>query len=41
MGYCLKEAKLDLADVGHVAVNRNSRANFFRARQRLRRRARA
>jgi carbamoyltransferase len=28
--YCLQEAKLDLADVTHVAVNRNSRANFFR-----------
>jgi carbamoyltransferase len=28
--YCLQEAKVDLGDVTHVAVNRNSRANFFR-----------
>ncbi|MGB6657846.1 MAG: carbamoyltransferase N-terminal domain-containing protein, partial [Xanthobacteraceae bacterium] len=30
IGYCLNEAKVDLSDVTHVAVNRNSRANFFR-----------
>jgi carbamoyltransferase len=30
IGYCLKEAKLDLGDVTHVAVNRSARANFFR-----------
>jgi carbamoyltransferase len=28
--YCLSEAKIDLGDVTHVAVNRSSRANFFR-----------
>ena len=28
--YCLKEAKVDLGDVTHVAVNRNGRANFLR-----------
>ena len=30
IGYCLQEAKLKLADVTHVAVNRSGRANFFR-----------
>jgi len=30
VGYCLSEAKADLSDVTHVAVNRSSRANFFR-----------
>jgi carbamoyltransferase len=30
IGYCLKEAKIDLGDVTHVAVNRSGRANFFR-----------
>jgi carbamoyltransferase len=30
ISYCLKEAKIDLSDVTHVAVNRSSRANFFR-----------
>jgi carbamoyltransferase len=28
--YCLREAKIDLGDVTHVAVNRNSRANLLR-----------
>jgi carbamoyltransferase len=28
--YCLREAKVDLGDVTHVAVNRSGRANFFR-----------
>jgi carbamoyltransferase len=28
--YCLKEARIDLGDVAHVAINRNGRANFFR-----------
>src|SRR5580692_223788 len=28
--YCLTEAKIDLGDVAHVAVNRSGRANFFR-----------
>ncbi len=28
--YCLREAKVDLGEVTHVAVNRNSRANFLR-----------
>jgi carbamoyltransferase len=28
--YCLQEAKADLADVTHIAVNRSGRANFFR-----------
>ena len=28
--YCLREAKVELADVTHVAVNRNSRANLLR-----------
>ena len=31
IGYCLNEAKIDLGDVTRVAVNRSSRANFFRA----------
>jgi predicted NodU family carbamoyl transferase len=32
--YCRQEAKVDLADVTHLAVNRNSRANFlFRKRK--------
>src|ERR1700691_349858 len=30
IGYCLSEAKADLADVTHVAVNRSGRANFLR-----------
>ena len=30
INYCLKEAKIDLGDVTRVAVNRSSRANFFR-----------
>jgi carbamoyltransferase len=30
IAYCLREAKLDLGDVTHVAVNRSARANFFR-----------
>ncbi len=30
IGYCLTEAKIDLGDVTHVAVNRSGRANFFR-----------
>jgi carbamoyltransferase len=30
IGYCLAEAKIDLGDVAHVAVNRSGRANFFR-----------
>jgi carbamoyltransferase len=30
IGYCLREAKADLADVTHVAVNRSGRANFLR-----------
>ncbi len=28
--YCLEEAKVELADVTHVAVNRSGRANFLR-----------
>src|SRR5262245_11833279 len=28
--YCLREAKLDLDDVDHVAVNQDSRANILR-----------
>src|ERR1700739_4891622 len=28
--YCLGEAKVELADVTHVAVNRNGRANLLR-----------
>ena len=30
IGYCLNEAKIDLGDVTHVAVNRSARANFLR-----------
>ena len=30
INYCLSEAKIDLGDVTHVAVNRSGRANFFR-----------
>ena len=30
INYCLSEAKIDLGDVTCVAVNRSSRANFFR-----------
>jgi len=30
IAYCLQEAKADLADVTHVAVNRSGRANFLR-----------
>src|ERR1700746_2011634 len=30
INYCLKEAKIDLGDVTHVAVNRSGRANFLR-----------
>src|SRR6516164_7243058 len=30
IGYCLKAANVDLSDITHVAVNRSSRANFFR-----------
>jgi carbamoyltransferase len=30
IGYCLQEAKVDLGDVTHVAVNRSGRANFLR-----------
>ncbi len=30
IGYCLQEAKVDLADLSHVAVNRSGRANFLR-----------
>src|ERR1700752_821236 len=30
VAYCLGEAKLSLADVDHVAVNQDSRANLFR-----------
>src|SRR5256885_12157958 len=30
IAYCLREAGLGLADVDHVAVNQDSRANFFR-----------
>ena len=28
IAYCLQEAKVELSDVTHVAVNRNARANF-------------
>src|SRR5215472_19116527 len=28
--YCLREAQVELSDVTHVAVNRNSRANLLR-----------
>ena len=30
VAYCLQEAKIELRDVTHVAVNRSARANFFR-----------
>jgi carbamoyltransferase len=30
ISYCLNEAKADLSDVTHIAVNRSSRANLFR-----------
>src|ERR1700716_1650970 len=30
IAYCLREAGLDLADVDHVAVNQNNRANLLR-----------
>jgi carbamoyltransferase len=30
IGYCLKEAKAELGDVTHIAVNRSGRANFLR-----------
>jgi carbamoyltransferase len=30
IGYCLNEAKIDLSNVTHVAVNRSGRANLFR-----------
>jgi carbamoyltransferase len=30
IAYCLKEARADLGDLTHVAVNRNARANFWR-----------
>jgi len=30
IAYCLSEAKADLGDVTHIAVNRSARANFFR-----------
>src|SRR5215813_10156035 len=30
INYCLAEAKIDLGDVTHVAINRSGRANFFR-----------
>jgi carbamoyltransferase len=30
VGYCLKEAKADLGDVTHVAINRSGRANLWR-----------
>src|SRR5215471_16411284 len=30
INFCLTEAKIDLGDVTHIAVNRSSRANFFR-----------
>jgi carbamoyltransferase len=33
ISYCLKEAKVDLGDVTHVAVNRSGRANLFRKLQ--------
>jgi carbamoyltransferase len=31
--YCLREAKVDLADLTHIAINRNSRANLLRKLQ--------
>src|SRR3984885_10013049 len=30
VGYCLHEARIELSDVTHVAVNRSSRTNFLR-----------
>src|SRR5687767_3606117 len=30
IGYCLREAGLSLADIDHVALNQNSRANLLR-----------
>src|SRR5262249_23315495 len=30
IAYCLREGKVDLGDVTHIAVNRNDRANFSR-----------
>src|SRR5437879_8098399 len=30
IAYCLREAKVSLTDVGHVAVNQDSRANVLR-----------
>src|SRR6516162_6023462 len=30
IAYCLREAGLTLANVGHVAINQNSRANLLR-----------
>ncbi|HUE11664.1 MAG TPA: carbamoyltransferase C-terminal domain-containing protein [Steroidobacteraceae bacterium] len=30
IGYCLHEARIELSDVTHVAVNRSSRTNFLR-----------
>jgi carbamoyltransferase len=30
IGYCLREAKAELGDVTHIAVNRSGRANFLR-----------
>src|SRR5579863_4812366 len=30
IAYCLREAKIDLGDLSHVAVNRSGRANFLR-----------
>src|ERR1700757_798713 len=30
IAYCLDEAKADLGDVTHLAVNRSGKANFFR-----------
>src|SRR5947209_5764148 len=30
IAYCLREARISLADVDHVAINQNSRANLLR-----------
>ena len=30
IAYCLREAGLSLADIDHIAVNQDSRANFLR-----------
>jgi carbamoyltransferase len=30
IAYCLREAKVDLGDVAHIAVNRSARANLIR-----------